>query len=315
MQYRFEDGILEPYTNGSAARDDLVQIMEFWFKQPADKEGVRAGAIGCTIQAGGVELKYIPDYWVETKYDQFPFVHYWCIRDETQFWNKSELEPIIPMVDAADRELAFAQLNDAMTAADIVLQEEGALAPGSEITNVPGSVIEVKQGRMGGVARLGGLASGSRMLNAVSWMQEQVQRTNRNYDTNTGKESARITTASGLLQLRADAESQQKLKKADRNAGFERLYELLDYLALEFFDEARMLHIGATKKGDGAKSLVFKRERYAMKEAEVLDPYTRGKNVLSESGRDGDGRRRSEPQSGRHTAGAGQVGSHAGESG
>lgn len=274
-QYRFEDDLLEPYTAGSAARDDLVQVMEFWFKQPADTEGVRAGAIGCTIQAGGVELKYIPDYWEATRWDKFPFVHYWCIRDETQFWNKSEIEPILSMVDAADRQLAFAQLNDAMTAADIVLKEEGALAPGSEITNVPGAVVEVKQGRMGGVARLGGMSSGSRMLNTVSWMQEQIQRTNRNYDTNTGKEAARITTASGLLQLRTDAESQQRLKKADRNAGFERLYEMLDYLALEFFNDDRMLYIGAKKKGEEPKSLVFNSRNYVMHEAEVVDPVSR----------------------------------------
>jgi len=281
-QYRFEDGILEPYTKGSAARDDLVQIMEFWFRQPADTEGVRAGAIGCTIQAGGVELKYIPDYWETTKYDKFPFVHYWCIRDETQFWNKSELEPITSMVDAADRQLAFAQLNDAMTAADIIVKEKGALVPGCEITNVPGSVWEVEQGRMGGVARLGGLSSGSRMLDSVSWMQDQIQRTNRNYDTNTGKESARITTASGLLQLRTDAESQQKLKKADRNAGFERLYELLDYLALEFFDEDRMLYIGAKKKGEEPQMLRFNRENYAMRTPGVVDPVS-GEVLMEES--------------------------------
>lgn len=271
-QYRLEDDLLEPYTAGSAARDDLVQVMEFWLRQPADAEDVRAGAIGCTIQAGGMELKYIKDYWEKTHYDKFPFVHCWRIRDETQFWNKSEIEPILPMVDAADRQLAFAQLNDAMTAADVIVKEKGALTPGTEITNVPGAIWEVEQGRMGGVARLGGLNSGSRMLDSVSWMQEQIQRTNRNYDTNTGKESARITTASGLLQLRSDAESQQKLKKADRNAGFERLYELLDYLALEFFDDDRMIYIGAKKKGEEPKSLVFNSKNYAMREDEVLDP-------------------------------------------
>ena len=271
-RYRLADSALDDEERGAAVQDDLVQIMEFWFKQPADGEGVRAGAIGCTIQAGGVELKYIPDYWEATRYDKFPFIHYWCIRDETQFWNKSELEPIIPMVDAADRELTFAQLNDAMTAADIVLKEEGALAPGSDITNVPGSVVEVKQGRMGGVARLGGLSTGARMLNTVSWMMDQIQRTNRNYDTNNGRESARITTASGLLQLRSDAESQQKLKKADRNAGFERLYEMLDYLALEFYDDDRMLYIGAQKKGEEPKMLKYNRERFAMHSPGVKDP-------------------------------------------
>jgi len=120
------------------------------------------------------------------------------------------------------------------------------------------------------------------MLDSVSWMQDQIQRTNRNYDTNTGKESARITTASGLLQLRTDAESQQKLKKADRNAGFERLYELLDYLALEFFDEDRMLYIGAKKKGEEPQMLRFNRENYAMRTPGVVDPVS-GEVLMEES--------------------------------
>lgn len=266
QQYRLEDGILEPYTKGSAARDDLVQVMEFWFKVPHDMKidgkTLPAGAIACTIQVGGREIKFIGDYWKRTKCQLFPFVHYWCIRDETGFWNKSEIAPIKDMVDAADRQLAFSQLNDAMTAADLIIVEEGALAPGSEITNRPGAKVTVEQGRAGGVARLGGLNSGGRLLNSVSWMLDQIQRTNRNYDTNTGKESARITTASGLLQLRSDAEGQQKLKKADRDRGFERMYELLDYLALEFFDEDRMLFIGAKERGEEPKILKYNSRKY-----------------------------------------------------
>ncbi len=278
QQYRFEDGILEPFTKGSQSRDDMVQILEHWFRQPEDKvidgQEVPAGAVACTIQAGGVELRYIPHYWKRTNCGLFPFVHYWCIRDETGFWNKSELESIIPMVDAADRELAFAQLNDAMTAADMILVEEDALVPGCEITNRPGATIEVKKGRAGGIARLGGLNSGGHMLKTVSWMLEQIQRTNRNYDTNTGKESARITTASGLLQLRSDAESQQRLKKADRNRGFERMYELLDQLALEFFDEDRMLIIGAKEKSKEPETLVYNSHNYEKKIPAVRDPAT-----------------------------------------
>ena len=266
QQYRLEDGILEPYTKGSAARDDLVQVMEFWFKVPHDMKidgkVFPAGAIACTIQVGGREIKFIGDYWKRTKCQLFPFVHYWCIRDETEFWNKSEIAPIKDMVDAADRQLAFAQLNDAMTAADLIVVEEDALAPGSEITNRPGAKVEVRKGRAGGVARLGGLNSGGRLLDSVNWMLDQIQRTNRNYDTNTGKESARITTASGLLQLRSDAEGQQKLKKADRDRGFERMYELLDYLALEFFDEDRMLFIGAKERGEDPKILKYNSRKY-----------------------------------------------------
>lgn len=277
-QYRAEDGILEPYTNAAATRDDLIQVMEFWFRQPkdveADGETVPAGAVACTIQAGGVELKYIPNYWKRTRCGLFPFVHYWCIRDETGFWNKSELESIIPMVDAADRELAFAQLNDAMTAADMIVVEDGALKAGCEITNRPGAKIEVNQGRAGGVARLGGMSSGGRLLNTVSWMLDQIQRTNRNYDTNTGKESARITTASGLLQLRSDAESQQRLKKADRNRGFERMYELLDQLALEFFDEDRLLIIGAKERDAEPEKLVYNSRKYERRIPELRDPET-----------------------------------------
>ena len=45
--------------------------------------------------------------------------------------------------------------------------------------------------------------------------------------------------------LRADGREQSDIKRADRNAGFERLYELLDWLSLEFFDDDRMLYLGA----------------------------------------------------------------------
>ena len=139
--------------------------------------------MGCTIQAGGHEVKHIPDYWQRTG-DQnqlFPFVHYWRIRDENQFYNRSELEPIIPMVDAADRELANGLLNDAFTANDIVLVEKNALAPGEEFTNVPGAVVTVRQNAVGKIARLGGLNSGSNSLPMVEWLLTQIQRTNRNY--------------------------------------------------------------------------------------------------------------------------------------
>lgn len=275
-QYREKDGLLEPYTSGTLSRDDMVQILEFWFKQPCDTEEAPAGAVACTIQAGGVELTYIPHYWEKTgkQCKLFPFVHYWCIRDETQFWNKSELEPIISMVDAADRELAMGQLNDAMMANDIVLIEDGALAKGEEFTNVPGATVRLSAGRMNGVARLGGMSNGIRSINMVEWMLNQIQRTNRNYDSNNGRETARVSTASGLLQLRTDAEAQQKLKKADRDAGFCRLYELLDWLALEYFDDDRMLIIGAAKKGEPPASFRYNSAAYAVQRPGARDLLT-----------------------------------------
>ena len=275
-QYRVEDGLFEPVTSGTLARDDMVQILEHWYRNPCDTEEASAGAIGCTMQAGGVEIKWIPNYWEKTgrQCRLFPFIHYWCIRDETQFWNRSELDPILSLVDAADRQIAIGQLNDAMMANDIVLVEEGALADGSEFTNVPGAQVTVKQGRMGGVARLGGLNNGIQSVSAVNWFLDQIQRTSRNYDSNNGRETARVTTASGLLQLRGDAETQQKLKKADRDAGFCRLYELLDWLALEYFDDDRLLFIGAKKKGEQPQSLTYNGDDFARRAGVRVDMLT-----------------------------------------
>lgn len=275
-QYRVEDGLFEPVTSGTFARDDMVQILEHWYRNPCDTEEAPAGAIGCTMQAGGVEIKWIPNYWERTgrQCRLFPFIHYWCIRDETQFWNRSELDPILSLVDAADRQIAIGQLNDAMMANDIVLVEEGALADGSEFTNVPGAQVTVKQGRMGGVARLGGLNNGIQSVSAVNWFLDQIQRTSRNYDSNNGRETARVTTASGLLQLRGDAETQQKLKKADRDAGFCRLYELLDWLALEYFDDDRLLFIGAKKKGEQPQSLTYNGDDFARRAGVRVDMLT-----------------------------------------
>ena len=275
-RYREADDLLEPYTQSTASRDDVVQVMEFWYRQPFDTKDARAGAVACSVQAGGVELRHIPNYWVRlgAQCELFPFVHYWCIRDETQFWNKSELETILPLVDAADRELATGLFNDAMTANDVVVMEEGALAPGEEFTNVPGAVVRVNPGRGGGIARLGGLSDGVRSLGMVNWLQNQMQRANRNYDSNNGQETARVTTASGLMQLRSDAQTQQRIKSADRNAGFCRLYELLDKLALEYFDDDRLLFIGASPRGGAGTSVRYNGANYARVAGELRDPLT-----------------------------------------
>lgn len=231
--------------------DDTVQVLEHWFRQPCDTEEdgerVPAGAVACSILAGGRELRYIPNYWKRTcKQNRlFPFVHYWRIQDENRFWNKSELAPILELVDAADRKLAMSILNDTFLANDIILVEDSALADGEEFTNEPGAVIHLKQNRMGGVQRLGGLQSVGKAAMDITWFKEQIERASRSYDTGTGKETARVTTASGLSMLRADGREQADIKRADRNAGFERLYELLDWLCLEFFDDDRMLYLGA----------------------------------------------------------------------
>lgn len=253
--YQEQAGLFD-LTTAINETDDTIQVLEHWFRQPVDTEEngekIPAGAVACCILAGGHELRYIPNYWKKTgkQCRLFPFVHYWRTQDETRIWNKSELFPIIEMIDAADRKLAMGCYGDAMMANDIVLVEEGALAEGEEISNEPGAVIRLKPNRLNSVRRLGGVQSMSQAAVTVEWFKDQMERTNRNYETSRGKESERTTTASGLAMLRADADSQTDIKKADRDAGFERLYELLDWLALEFFDDGRMIYLGAKKDSD-----------------------------------------------------------------
>ena len=252
-EYTQRGGIFDLVTPNAEDSEDTVQVMEFWYRDPD------TGRVACTIQAGGHEVRHIPDYWQRTG-DQnrlFPFVHYWRIRDENQFYNRSELEPILPLVDAADRELASGLLNDAFTANDIILVEENALAPGEQFTNVPGSVVSVRQNRIGSVARLGGLQSGRNCLSMVEWLLGQIQRTTRTYETNQGKASSTVRTASELAMLRSDADSQMEIKKADRNAGFERLYELIDWSVLEFYDQPRQIFIGAEKPEEPPVNFLF----------------------------------------------------------
>ena len=258
--------------------DDTVQVLEHWFRQPCDTEEdgerVPAGAVACSILAGGRELRYIPNYWKRTcKQNRlFPFVHYWRIQDENRFWNKSELMPILELVDAADRKLAMSILNDTFLANDIILVEDSALADGEEFTNEPGAVIHLKQNRMGGVQRLGGLQSIANGAMGVEFFKNQIERASRNYDINQGRETTKVTTATGLAMMRQDAQSQADIKGADRDAGFERLYELLDWLALEFFDDDRMLFIGADEMKDRTpQAMAFNADSFTAVMPKVLD--------------------------------------------
>ena len=274
--------------------NDTVQILEFWFRWPTDGEAetpdgkkvkVHAGAVGCSVQAGDVELKLTPNYWERTwrQCKLFPFVHYWRIRDENSFWNKSELFPILDLVDAEDRKLGAALMNDAFMANDIIIAEENALAEGSEITNAPGEVIYVKANKMGAVARLGGLQSAGNATILLNYLKERIEAANRNWDSSQGKETSRQTTATGLAMLREDSSAQADIKKADRRAGFERLYELLDWLALEYFDDDRLLFLGADKeKGrKEALSVQFNADNFAMMQPPVFDLIT-GQQVRDE---------------------------------
>ena len=255
--YVGKDGIFDMSTAVSET-DDTVQILEHWFKQPVEVDGIPAGSVACSIQAGGRELRYIPDYWQRTHMQckLFPFVHYWRGQDENQIWNKSELFPVLDLVDAADRKLAVGLMNDEMMGNDMFVVEEGAISGGGEITNEPGAVIEVKPNRINSVRRLGGMQSLANAAVGVNIIKDEIERASRTYESSRGGETSRATTATALAMIREDAGSQADIKRADRNRGFERLYELLDWLALEFFDDGRMIFLGADKER-GREQIVF----------------------------------------------------------
>jgi len=273
--------LFELYSNKETYRD-CIPVMECWYRQPEDyydaksRTTVPAGAVACSVLAGGKEIKNIPQYWVNTgkQCQLFPFVHYWRIRDENSFFNKSELFAIKDMIDAGDRKLGNALINDAMMCNDIIVAEENSFAEGGSPVSEPGAVWVMKSGRANAVKRLGGFQSGAAGIQLTNFISEQIQRTNRNYDTNMGKETSRQTTASGLAMLRDDADSQAEIKKKDRLLGFERLFELIDWLCLEFYDADRMLFIGAKDDHDKPTQIKYNSSQFASQFPPVTDDET-----------------------------------------
>ena len=150
------------------------------------------------------------------------------------------------MIDAADRELTFAQLNAAFCSNDVILAEENAFSDGETPDNSPGAVWKLRPGMMGKVQRLGNLSSTqvSQFNNHTLW-QNLMEQTTGNFEVNQGKEPARVTTASGIALMNERAKSRQTLKKAGRTEGFKRLYSLIDYTALEFYEKGRFVERGA----------------------------------------------------------------------
>jgi hypothetical protein len=223
--------------------DEMVQIIEHWY---LDDEG----EVACSIQINGEEIKHIERYWQATGgvNKRFPFVSIQKISDENNFWGRSILEPIIPTVDAADREMAFGLINDAFMANDIVLEEENVWADGQQPPNQPGARWKVKDGKINNVRRLGGVTSFGQRGQAITFLQDQISRTIGNYDSTMGKEPTRVTTASGIAQLNERADARKNIQQKDRLNGYELLYELIDWTALEFYDDNRVIFIGATDK-------------------------------------------------------------------
>ena len=242
-----------------------MTVTEWWFRQPSDGEETvncmvdgenvkvhykwRAGDIALSLMLGEREIRYIPKYWKNTVCTMFPFVIYSKIPNENSIWGKSELESIIPLIDASDRELAYAQLNSAFNSNDIIVAEENALSDDGELDNSPGAVWKLRPGMMGKIQRLGNTSfSESNQYGNSDFWREAMKETTGNYDISQGVEPTRVTTASGIALLNERAKNRQMMKKVIKSEGFRRLYDLIDRTALEYYDDGRIIRIGAAEK-------------------------------------------------------------------
>ncbi len=260
---------------------DTVRITEWWFRQPVDGESdieytegdekkkltcnFKAGDIALSIFIGDTEVRYIPKYWNDTDCTMFPFVIYDRIPGESGLWGKSELEAIIPMIDAADREIAYAQLNSAFSSNDIIVAEENAVCDDCELDNSPGAIWKLRPGMMGKVQRLGNGAFSESYLHANydKW-RDLIQETTGNFAINQGNEPQNVTTATGIALLNERAKNRSILKKIDKSVGFRRLYELCDRTALEYYDDGRMIFCGAADDDD----IIYRASEYRNAEGE-----------------------------------------------
>ncbi len=253
-------------------QDDSVQVIEHWYR---DEEGDMC----CSILINLIEIKHIEKYWQNTgkRNKCYPFIHMWRIGNENEIWNKSEIEVILPLIDSADRELAYGLINDAFMANDIYVVEKSALIDGEAPDMAPGSIVTVKDNKINSVRRLGGITQAQYRLNTVQKLQDEIERTIGNYDSTMGKEPARVTTASGIALLNERADARKNIKSTDRLNGYRRLFELIDWTALEFYDEDRLIFVGAKKKGDPEYSFKFNSKNMVAVTPEIFDSVTNEK--------------------------------------
>lgn len=245
---------------------DTVQVVEHWFRQPNegsekytytinDKEVTEtveweAGDIACSIQINNTEIKYIPLYWLKThkQNKMYPFAIGCKIPVENQFWDKSDIEPIKELVDAADRQLATVLLNDTFMGNDIITMPENALANDTDAVNEPGAIWKTKQGLPpGSISRLGGLGNlNGGLKDTINFIRDIIKQTVGNFDVNMGDAPpSNVSTLGGLVQLKEQGNTRQNKKKVGVTAMWERIFKLIDYTALEFYDDNRLIFLGA----------------------------------------------------------------------
>jgi hypothetical protein len=161
--------------------------------------------------------------------------------------------------------MSYAQLNDAFMANDIMLMEENALADDTDFPNHPGAVVKVKSGQINNVKRLGNLSGYNKAnYDAADKFRDLMQSINGNFDAYAGKEPQRVTTATGIAILNDRAKSRQDLKRYDRLEGFKRLYELCDYMALEYYDDDRIVYLGASVTKEQPIEFIYNSNNYSV---------------------------------------------------
>ena len=248
-------GVFAP--DGSGDDCELIDVTEYWFRQPEDGTCVavgadgknyvysyKAGDIALSILICGREIRYIPKFWENTGCTKYPIVIYNRIPRDRSIWGRSELEQIIPLIDAADRQLAFAQLNAAFSASDIIVCEENAFSPDCYPESRPGAVWKLRPGMTGKVGRLGGLCDSGGHYEIVERYRSLMKEALGNYDFLLGDSATKVTTATGLAILSDFAKKRVNSKNSCKKAGFSRLYLLIDCLSLEIYGREKLKSIG-----------------------------------------------------------------------
>lgn len=241
-------GQIPTTTMGKNLSADEVEIQEHWYRDDD-------GDIACSILIDGREIKFIEKYWEATasQNKRYPFVHFYRIKNIIGFWNQSELKAIIPMIKAGDTILQSALKNMEYSSNDMMVVEPENLIDSEEVESAPGAMLNVKKGTSStAIRRLGGINNLGEFLIDLQYIQGEIQKTCRNYETNQGKETDRQNTASGLAMLRADAAAQTSIKDADRLGAFKRLFELIDWTALEYYDDDRLVYLGTPNRNNRA---------------------------------------------------------------
>ncbi|MEA4823565.1 MAG: hypothetical protein VB111_05535 [Clostridiaceae bacterium] len=232
--------------------DGTLPVVEHWYRDDG-------GRVACSILVSGREARHIPDYWRATACGQLPFVfQYRVARDE--LWGRSDIEPALPLIDAVDRELAAAQLQSAFTGADIILAEHDAFSQNPE--QRPGAIWELKPGAIGKIRRLGGLGDAGNRLEMVDALRGMIQDAVGNYDVSFGKEPARMLSAAGLAQLLERADMRKASKKTERLRAYSRLFRLIDWTILEFYDDDRVIRLGTDADGEAPRTVCFSRDSF-----------------------------------------------------